>query len=101
MGSLCFCYHDNIWPLPIFLFSRSEAHLTHLQQESFVVYDDSLRWILLIVLYQGGVVHMIIKVSQVIEFSTIDISTIYDTDFSSRIMYYQLFSQLYKTILDC
>lgn len=44
---------------------------------------------------------MIIKVCQVIEFSTIDISTIYATDFSSRITYYQLFSQLYKTILDC
>lgn len=85
----------------MFPFSRSEAHLTHLQQVLFVVYDDSLRWILLIVLYQGGVVHMIIKVCQVTEFSTIDISTIYATDFSSKIAYYQLFSQLYKTILDC
>lgn len=28
MGPLCFCYHDNIWPLPMFSFVKSEAHFT-------------------------------------------------------------------------
>ena len=71
MGSLCFCYHDNIWPLLVFSFSRSEAHFTQvesLQQELLAAYDDNLKWISFIVLYQDHAVYMRTSVCQVIIF---------------------------------
>lgn len=70
MGSLCFCYHDNIWPLLVFTFSRSEAHFTQVEslRELLAAYDDNLKWISFIVLYQDHAVYIRTSVCQVIIF---------------------------------
>lgn len=57
-------------PFSCFLFSRSEAHFTQVEslQELLAAYDDNLKWISFIVLYQDHAVYMRTSVCQVIIF---------------------------------
>lgn len=54
----------------MFSFSRSEAHFTQVEslQELLAAYDDNLKWISFIVLYQDHAVYMRTSVCQVIIF---------------------------------